>query len=494
MPKYVGNRCIPMPMGNWDKNKEYENLSVVLASNGDSYTSKKNVPKGIELSNTEYWAISSRFNAQLEVQKKRIDNIVALPSGSTTGDAELTDIRVGVDGVTYNTAGTAVREQVSSLKEDLGELETELDDVVVSGNIIEKSTILEKTFIRNTGELVTPAPDFFTVVIPCEPNKEYELVFQLARFITYYNNDILISGHDYGDATNLHTVITTPVNCNFVKISNYYHDNTADMKKNLESKYFGTPLKIMKYNRIAPDYKVNMLNMPLDYIDTTNVRNACITFVFDDGIAQDSEIYKAFMECGFACGFALPSSISENDLDRYREYYNNGFSILSHSTDGNGFSDTTLTTSQAAEKFRQSRRTLESKGFKISGWVTPSSQMNDIYIPTLETFYSYGYTQYYNDDTEISPAHNTLSDRPCKLKRRYLGTSIETLQAACNDAIDNIGFLTFYYHSRDLGTDLTIETLKELLQWLAVHVRDYNVEILPPDLAVRYYYRKRITD
>ena len=92
MPKYVGNRCIPMPMGNWDKNKEYENLSVVLASNGDSYTSKKNVPKGIELSNTEYWAISSRFNAQLEVQKQRIDNIVALPDGSTTGDAELTDI------------------------------------------------------------------------------------------------------------------------------------------------------------------------------------------------------------------------------------------------------------------------------------------------------------------------------------------------------------------------------------------------------------------
>ena len=129
-------------MGNWDKNKEYENLSVVLASNGDSYTSKKNVPKGIELSNTEYWAISSRFNAQLEVQKQRIDNIVALPSGSTTGDAELTDIRVGADGVTYNTAGTAVREQVSSLKEDLVELE--------SGSNL---NIIKGKFINNTGDI-----------------------------------------------------------------------------------------------------------------------------------------------------------------------------------------------------------------------------------------------------------------------------------------------------------------------------------------------------
>lgn len=127
MPKYVGNRCIPMPMGNWDKNKEYENLSVVLASNGDSYTSKKNVPKGIELSNTEYWAISSRFDAQLDVQKQRIDNIVALPDGSTTGDAELTDIRVGADGKTYPNAGDAVRGQVSSLKEDLSNLENNID-------------------------------------------------------------------------------------------------------------------------------------------------------------------------------------------------------------------------------------------------------------------------------------------------------------------------------------------------------------------------------
>ena len=151
MPKYVGNRCIPMPMGNWDKNKEYENLSVVLASNGDSYTSKKNVPKGIELSNTEYWAISSRFNAQLEVQKQRIDNIVALPDGSTTGDAELTDIRVGADGVTYNTAGTAVREQVSSLKEDIYNYKT--SEYIQSKGFALELLLPQKQFIQKYNEL-----------------------------------------------------------------------------------------------------------------------------------------------------------------------------------------------------------------------------------------------------------------------------------------------------------------------------------------------------
>lgn len=73
----------------------------------------------IEGVSTQITTRMSAIETEQTAQDARMDTFVALQQGSTTGDAELTDIRVGADGVTYGSAGTAVRTQVTGLKSDL---------------------------------------------------------------------------------------------------------------------------------------------------------------------------------------------------------------------------------------------------------------------------------------------------------------------------------------------------------------------------------------
>lgn len=54
-------------------------------------------------------AVESRVNG-------RMDNFTRMAEGSTTGDAELADMRVDADGTTHNNAGSSVRHQATNLR------------------------------------------------------------------------------------------------------------------------------------------------------------------------------------------------------------------------------------------------------------------------------------------------------------------------------------------------------------------------------------------
>lgn len=71
--QYIGARYVPRFVGQWQSNTAYEPLCIVQDSQGNSYTSKKKVPAGIQLSNTEYWIMSANVNAQIQQLQETIE-------------------------------------------------------------------------------------------------------------------------------------------------------------------------------------------------------------------------------------------------------------------------------------------------------------------------------------------------------------------------------------------------------------------------------------
>lgn len=81
--------------------------------------------------------------SELEKERQRITNLAKLTEGSTTGDAELIDARVGADGIIYDNTGTAIRTQISDL------FQSEVTNVLDSKAILPGKYM--NGFYNNTG-------------------------------------------------------------------------------------------------------------------------------------------------------------------------------------------------------------------------------------------------------------------------------------------------------------------------------------------------------
>lgn len=86
-----------------------ENLANEIAARNTAVTNEANAR--ISAVSAEESARATAVNSL----QSQINSFTALAAGSTTGDAELTNARVSYDGITYSTAGDAIRNQASEL-------------------------------------------------------------------------------------------------------------------------------------------------------------------------------------------------------------------------------------------------------------------------------------------------------------------------------------------------------------------------------------------
>ena len=153
---YIGARYVPV-MANpieWSDTQGYEPLTIVIHE-GNSYTSTQTVPPGIDINNTEFWALTGNYNAQIEQYRK-----------------EVHDLQVSVDGW---------QDQLDSATSDISGLTTKIGNAEINITSLQNLTMLQgKTAIflgdsltygqdnsSTTGQVAKPWPTVFGELTGC---------------------------------------------------------------------------------------------------------------------------------------------------------------------------------------------------------------------------------------------------------------------------------------------------------------------------------------
>ena len=123
---YVGHRYVPKIFGEWNKQNEYEGLSIVTHE-GTSYTSKKRVPVGIDILNEEFWVVTGNYNAQIEYYR---DEVRKLGGKVTTVISDVSDLKSDVTGL--ETSVSDINKDVSEIDLNLNNLTDRVDSIAVN--------------------------------------------------------------------------------------------------------------------------------------------------------------------------------------------------------------------------------------------------------------------------------------------------------------------------------------------------------------------------
>lgn len=130
--QYVGARYVPKiadPV-EWQENTAYEAL-VIVTYNNSSYTSRKPVPVtvGIPPENTEYWALTGNYNAQIEEYRQLTEQAVQTANSAkeTANQAQQTanETKESVDG--FDARITKNASDIATLTETTESQGTEID-------------------------------------------------------------------------------------------------------------------------------------------------------------------------------------------------------------------------------------------------------------------------------------------------------------------------------------------------------------------------------
>ena len=166
------------------------------------------------------------IETEQSVQSARMDTFTSLPEGSTSGNAELADIRVGADGTTYDTAGNAVRGQISELKSDLGDIEKDFNKFLVPNNrnLLNPIYVKSDKYLNDDGIAIDNSYGWgVSGFVEVESGKKYSTNFQLTQCFYYDSNKNKIAKVNGTEITfnEKYTTDIVPINAKYIRFSMY---------------------------------------------------------------------------------------------------------------------------------------------------------------------------------------------------------------------------------------------------------------------------------
>ena len=258
-------------------------------------------------------------NNKITVLENRMNTFTSLPEGSTTGNAELIDIRVPANGFNndtpYPTAGDAVRGQSGALKKDLSE-------------IFEKSfTWVDKLMFNCNGYLDTTIDTFSTAKIDVSAFNGFRI------YITTYT---AFNG-TYGFYDEPFDEKNKPIKWKSEKNGDYKIYSYDDIVP-YGAKWLFVSCKTTQKNDFEFRYESILNKILADNIDKnylfTKFLTPVVTIVDDDTKKGSFSIVKEIcdnnnIKCSFGCIWANIKN-DESSLSLLKAYQQEGFHIMSH--------------------------------------------------------------------------------------------------------------------------------------------------------------------
>lgn len=318
--QYIGSRYVPLfadPI-EWSASNTYEPLTIVIHE-GNSYTSKQAVPKGIDIANESFWALTGNYNAQVELYRRETAIAkAAADDAQADAAAAQTDIDTLLPKADFSAENT--------VKDYIDALAFPTNNPIHYGadpsGIADSSAAIRACIAANKGGEVVFTSGTYGITEPIETShlasERVSIDFggSTLKPLAQMNSMLVVGGIDDVTSQEAGLIRTFYKNGTFandnglcacgIKVANFYKDASI-----LDMNIIGFVKGIIIHDNTGSPSDTQITNCLIRYTDTTQNDGVGITYNGSDNKISNSRIY-GYHTCILVYGSMLYANTLHN--------------------------------------------------------------------------------------------------------------------------------------------------------------------------------------